>query len=56
MSLISTHAFAELPEEFYTLQDWQGFDNPKIVVLKTMLMKNEARHAGYRPSRTLKYF
>ncbi|MCH1530559.1 MAG: YdiU family protein, partial [Gammaproteobacteria bacterium] len=27
-----THNFSELPEEFYTLQDWQGFDNPKIVI------------------------
>ena len=24
--------FSELPEEFFTLQDWQGFDNPKIVI------------------------
>ena len=27
-----THNFSELPEEFYTFQDWQGFDNPKIVI------------------------
>jgi len=27
-----THNFSELPEEFYTLQDWKGFDNPKIVI------------------------
>ena len=27
-----THNFSELPEEFYTLQDWQGFNNPKIVI------------------------
>jgi uncharacterized protein YdiU (UPF0061 family) len=27
-----THNFSELPEEFFTLQDWQGFDNPKIVI------------------------
>ncbi|MDB2677960.1 YdiU family protein [Gammaproteobacteria bacterium] len=27
-----THNFSELPEEFFTLQDWKGFDNPKIVI------------------------
>jgi uncharacterized protein YdiU (UPF0061 family) len=27
-----THNFSELPEEFFTLQDWQGFDNPKILI------------------------
>ena len=27
-----THNFSELQEEFYTLQDWKGFDNPKIVI------------------------
>ena len=27
-----THNFSELPEAFYTLQDWQGFNNPKIVI------------------------
>ena len=32
MSSFLTHNFSELPEEFYTLQDWQGFDNPKIVI------------------------
>ena len=32
MLSFQAHAFSELPEEFFTLQDWQGFDNPKIVI------------------------
>ena len=35
-----THNFSELPEEFYTLQDWQGFNNPKIVI-ENHTMKKE---------------
>jgi len=32
MPSFQAHPFFELPKEFYTLQDWQGFDNPKIVI------------------------
>ena len=39
MLSFQAHAFSELPEEFFTLQDWQGFDNPKIVI-ENHLMKN----------------
>ena len=34
-----THNFSELPEEFYTLQDWQGFNNPKIVIENHVMKK-----------------
>ena len=39
MPSFQAHAFSELPEEFFTLQDWQGFNNPKIVI-ENHLMKN----------------
>ena len=43
-----THNFSELPEEFYTLQDWQGFDNPKIVIenhaMKKALGMEDTKH------------
>jgi len=39
MPFFQAHPFFELPKEFYTLQDWQGFDNPKIVI-ENHLMKN----------------
>ena len=39
MPSFQAHPFFELPKEFYTLQDWQGFDNPKIVI-ENHLMKN----------------
>ena len=43
-----THNFSELPEEFYTFQDWQGFDNPKIVIenhaMKKMLGMGDTDH------------
>ena len=39
MPFFQVHPFFELPKEFYTLQDWQGFDNPKIVI-ENHLMKN----------------
>ena len=34
-----THNFSELPEAFYTLQDWQGFNNPKIVIENHVMKK-----------------
>ncbi|MDC1131436.1 YdiU family protein [Gammaproteobacteria bacterium] len=34
-----THNFSELPGEFYTLQDWQGFNNPKIVIENHVMKK-----------------
>jgi len=39
MPSFQAHPFFELPKEFYTLQDLQGFDNPKIVI-ENHLMKN----------------
>jgi len=39
MPLFLTHNFSELPEEFYTLQDWQGFNNPKIVIENHVMKK-----------------
>ena len=39
MPSFQAHPFFELPKEFYTLQDWQGFDNPKIII-ENHLMKN----------------
>ena len=43
-----THNFSELPEEFFTLQDWQGFDNPKIVIenhaMKKALGMEDTKH------------
>ena len=32
MASIKPHAYADLPEEFYNLQNWQGFDNPLLVI------------------------
>ena len=29
---IKPHAYAELPQDFYNLQKWQGFDNPLLVI------------------------
>ena len=29
---IKPHAYAELPQDFYNLQNWQGFDNPLLVI------------------------
>ena len=42
-----THNFSELPEEFYTPQDWQGFNNPKIVIEKALdiLSTTTPRHS-----------
>ena len=34
------HAFAELSEDFHTLQNWEGFDNP-FVVIENSDLKNE---------------
>ena len=34
------HAFAELSEDFHTLQNWEGFDNP-FVVTENSDLKNE---------------
>jgi len=34
------HAFAELSEDFHTLQNWEGFDNP-FVVTENLDLKNE---------------
>ncbi len=39
MSLIKPHAYAELPEVFYNLQNWEGFKNPSIVIENAQLKK-----------------
>jgi len=37
---IKPHAYAELPQDFYNLQNWQGFDNPLLVVENAELKKD----------------
>ena len=37
MTPIKPHAYAELPQEFYNLQNWQGFDNPLLVIENAQL-------------------
>jgi uncharacterized protein YdiU (UPF0061 family) len=34
---IKPHAYAELPQEFYNLQNWHGFDNPLLVIENSQL-------------------
>ena len=34
---IKPHAYAELPKEFYNLQNWKGFDNPLLVIENAQL-------------------
>ena len=34
---IKPHAYAELPQDFYNLQNWQGFNNPMLVIENTQL-------------------
>ena len=34
---IKPHAYAELPQEFYNLQNWEGFKNPLLVIENTQL-------------------
>ena len=36
---IKPHAYAELPQEFYNLQSWQGFENPQLIIENTQLKK-----------------
>ena len=37
---IQPHAYAELPQDFYNLQNWQGFDNPLLVIENAELKKD----------------
>ena len=37
---IKPHAYAELPQDFYNLQNWQGFDNPLLVIENAELKKD----------------
>jgi uncharacterized protein YdiU (UPF0061 family) len=37
---IKSHAYAELPQDFYNLQNWQGFDNPLLVIENAELKKD----------------
>jgi uncharacterized protein YdiU (UPF0061 family) len=37
MTPIKPHAYAGLPQEFYNLQNWQGFDNPLLVIENAQL-------------------
>ena len=55
MPSFQAHAFSELPEEFYTLQDWQGFDNPKIVI-ENYPMKNALGMQGTDSQELLEIF
>ena len=34
---IKPHAYAELPQDFYNLQNWQGFNNPLLVIENAQL-------------------
>ena len=34
---IKPHAYAELPQEFYNLQNWHGFDHPLLVIENSQL-------------------
>jgi uncharacterized protein YdiU (UPF0061 family) len=40
MNPIQPHAYAELPQDFYNLQNWQGFDNPLLVIENAELKKD----------------
>ena len=55
MPSFQAHPFFELPKEFYTLQDWQGFDNPKIVI-DNHLMKNALGMQGADNQELLEIF
>ena len=37
---IKPHAYAELPQDFYNLQNWQGFGNPLLVIENAELKKD----------------
>ena len=37
---IKPHAYAELPQDFYNLQNWQGFNNPLLVIENAELKKD----------------
>jgi len=37
---IKPHAYAELPQDFYNLQNWQGFNNP-LLVIENVQLKQE---------------
>ena len=37
---IKPHAYAELPQDFYNLQNWQGFNNPLLVIENAQLKKD----------------
>ena len=37
MTPIKPHAYAELPQEFYNLQNWESFKNPLLVIENTQL-------------------
>ena len=55
MPSFQAHAFSELPEEFFTLQDWQGFNNPKIVI-ENHPMKNALGMQGTDSQELLEIF
>ena len=55
MPSFQAHAFSELPEEFFTLQDWQGFNNPKIVI-ENHPMKNAFGMQGTDSQELLEIF
>jgi len=37
---IQPHVYAELPQDFYNLQNWQGFNNPLLVIENAELKKD----------------
>ena len=37
---IQPHSYAELPQDFYNLQNWQGFNNP-LLVIENVQLKQE---------------
>ena len=55
MPSFQAHAFSELPEEFFTLQDWQGFNNPKIII-ENHPMKNALGMQGTDSQELLEIF
>ena len=50
-----THAYSELSEDFYTLQEWQGFNNSKVVI-ENNILKNELGMQDIDQQELLKIF
>ena len=50
-----THPYSELSEDFYTLQEWQGFNNSKVVI-ENNILKNELGMQDIDQQELLKIF